>query len=141
VVQGVVIHWCQSWGVIHFASAVAFFICMALFCFFLFPKNARGEVRYLDEAGNATYLICGVFLLVALAGLAFFFLVRNTSVGQSLAAGNFVFWFETLGVLAFATAWLTKGNLIGGVANLMADKAANAEDGRDAEDPALTTPR
>lgn len=51
--------------------------------------------------------------------------IRNAPAGDlprtSLAAaGNFVFWFETLGVFAFATAWLTKGNIIGGVANLTA---------------------
>ena len=43
MVQGVVIHWCQSWGVIHFASAVAFFLCMALFCVLSFPEEREGR--------------------------------------------------------------------------------------------------
>ena len=120
VIQGIVIHWCQWWGPIHFVSAIVFFVCMALFCLCLFPKNAKGEVHYFDEAGNTTYFVCGVLLLAAIGGLLLYFFIRNTSLGQSLGAANFVFWFETLGVVAFAVAWLTKGNLIGGVGNLMA---------------------
>lgn len=137
VVQGIVVHWCQGWGVVHFLSAIAFFVCMALFCLCLFPKNGKGEVRYFDEAGNTTYFICGVVLLIAIAGLLVFFLIRNTALGKTLADGNFVFWFETLGVLAFAIAWLTKGNLIGGVGNLVAGRTASAEGAFDTEEQML----
>ncbi len=126
VVQGVVIHWCQWWGPVHFVSAAVFFLCMAGFCFFLFPKNGKGEVRYFDEAGNAVYFVCGVLLLTSIAGLTLFSFVSDTAFGQSLAAGNFVFWFETLGVLAFAAAWLTKGSLLGGVAKLITGGPARA---------------
>jgi hypothetical protein len=122
VIQGIVAHWCHRIGAIHFVSAAIFFFCMALFCLCLFPKNAKGEVHYFDEAGNTTYLICGALLLFAILGLFVFFLMRDTYMGQSLAKSNFVFWFETLGVLAFAIAWLTKGNIIGGLANLGTSK-------------------
>lgn len=139
IIQGVVLHWCQWWGVIHFASAGLFFVCMAYFCLALFPKKANGKVRY-ETAGDTTYKICGLALLFAILALAAVAFFKDTSFVQTLLENNIVFWLETLGVLAFAIAWLTKGNTLGGIANLVEGRAANAKDDPAANDRALTQP-
>ncbi len=119
IIQGIVIHWCTWWAGIHFLAAAVFYVCMAIFCLLLFPRNKQGEVKYFDEAGNTVYFICGVLLLVAIFGLLIFFFIKETGLGMNLAAKNFVFWFEALGVVAFAVAWLTKGNILAGIGNLL----------------------
>ena len=118
-VQGIVSHWCQWWEPIHFISAGLFFVCMALFCFFLFPKVKGGGVSWSNEPGNVTYFTCGIALVVSIVGLLAYFIVKTSIIGEVLAENNFVFWFETLGVVAFAIAWLTKGNLLGGMSNIV----------------------
>lgn len=101
---------------------------MAIFCLFLFPKNKKGEIHYFDEPGNSTYLACGVALIISIAGLLVYLLLGQSDLGRWLGRRNFVFWFETLGVVAFAIAWLTKGNLAGGVAALVKGKPAVSDD-------------
>ncbi|KIT16690.1 DUF998 domain-containing protein [Jannaschia aquimarina] len=129
VVQGFVGHWCTPLGALHFISAAVFFLAMALICLFLFPKNAAGEVRYFDEPGNATYLACGIALIASIVGLAIFFFIADTDLGQALAERNIVFWLETLGVLAFAIAWLTKGNILAGVGSLLSTRRSQNPEG------------
>lgn len=119
--QGFVFHWCDFGIPLHALSAGLFFLAMAVFCFALFPKSADGKCRYLNELGNFVYLCCGIALLVAIGALAYYVLVRNTPQGADLRAVNFVFWFETLGIVAFGIAWLTKGNTYGAIGNKMHD--------------------
>lgn len=119
-IQGIVAHWGTWWEGIHFVSAAVFFLCMALFCFYLFPYNGKDKIRYLNEAGNTTYLICGVFLLFAIGGMAVYLAAGDSALGTSLKSWNALYWLEAIGVLAFAIAWLTKGNAIGGFGNLVA---------------------
>lgn len=100
---------------LHLDSAAVFFIAMALFCFFLFPKgNLKAGKSRLGSPANVIYFVCGTLIVVAIGAMALFWLVSEPTKlvwGQN----NYIFWFETLGVVAFAVSWLTKGKIIAGL--------------------------
>ena len=80
------------------------------------------------------YLACGIALLVSIAGLLYYALA-GAETKAALRARNYVFWFETLGVVAFAISWLAKGKIVQGVANLVGPGGdAPADKGFDEDD-------
>lgn len=113
-------------GWLHLSIATVFFACLAVFCFVLFPKGKRDEIsRNRKKAEDVTYKTCGVLLVGAIIAIAGYELIRNTQAGQALTRVNFVFWVETVGIIAFAVSWLTKGKTIAGVKSLVARGAAS----------------
>lgn len=94
-------------GKIHFFSAACFFILLAAISLFLFT---RSRAYYSDNktTRNKIYILCGVIMLVCLVAIAVYFqLYDMESTGSS-----FVFWTETVALLAFGISWLTKGGTI-----------------------------
>lgn len=122
-VQGIVAHWCAfAW--IHFASAMVFFLALTVFCFFLFPRGDQtgdGRVNW-HGAKNRLYFICGALLTLSFAALLIYALVPS-GTKSTFRAGNYVFWWETVAVFAFATSWLAKGKILEGVLDLMTRRA------------------
>lgn len=111
-IQGAVTHWC-SFAWIHFASAAVFFICLAIFCFRLFPRGDTHPDGSIDwtTAKNRIYFVCGVAILVSIAALLVYALVGD-GAKEALRRFHYVFWWETVGVIAFAISWLTKGKIV-----------------------------
>lgn len=109
-IQGITGH--PSW--LHPGSAILFFAAITYMCVFLFPKGpGRWRMAVFLKPENAVYAACGAMMLAACIGLAFVF-------GDGCAARwNATFWFETLGIVAFAVAWLVKGKALVGMRNLM----------------------
>ena len=91
--------------VIHYSFALVFFLCLATFCLYKFPKNAKPHRR-------RVYLTCGWVIVAALlltAVCVYFkrFTVDN-AVREMVLDNNLIFWFETIGIWAFAVSWLAK---------------------------------
>lgn len=106
VIQGFTGH--PGW--LHVAAAVLFFGAVTYMCVFLFPKGAgRWHISVFKQPENAAYALCGALMAIACIGLLF--VVHN----DCAARWNAVFWFETLGITAFAAAWLIKGRAILGL--------------------------
>jgi hypothetical protein len=127
--QGFVAHWTRMpW--IHFASAALFFGCLAVFCLVLFPKGDRTKAGGIDwtTPNNRVYLICGAAILVSIAALGIYALLGRGSKTW-LDSVHYVFWWETVGVIAFAVSWLTKGKLRQGVANMVKTARPSAKSG------------
>jgi hypothetical protein len=124
--QGIYFHWCSRIESIHFVSAAVFFLMMAVFCLYLFPRGDRTADGRIDWSGgkNRLYLICGIALLASIAGLLYYAFLGDQA---ALSAWNYVFWFETLGVVAFAIAWLAKGKIVQGMTNLVTSRKQSAE--------------
>lgn len=118
-VQGFVTHW-TAFAWIHFASAAVFFVCLAIFCFFLFPKgDLRPDGRIDWKApNNRIYLICGILILASI-GFVGAYALSPPETQALLGRHNYIFWCETVGVVAFAVSWLTKGKLRRGIAELV----------------------
>jgi hypothetical protein len=93
---------------LHYASAAVFFACLAVFCLLLFTKGARDDQgRMMWTPRNRFYVGCGMLILASMLALGVYFLFPDLQ--GRLNAVNYIFWSETVGVLAFAASWLVKG--------------------------------
>jgi len=57
---------------------------------------------------NKIYIICGVVMLAALSAITIYFSFLQKSYLQT----SFVFWAETVALVAFGISWLTKGGAL-----------------------------
>ena len=89
----------------HYTSALTFFVCLGVFCYFKFPKTSKPFRRRI-------YLWCGHVILVAtvLITITSYFKVKGSpEVRAFVIDWNLVLWLEAIGIWAFAISWLTKG--------------------------------
>jgi hypothetical protein len=118
-VQGLIEY--PAW--LHVTSAAVFFGCLAIFCLFLFPKGHRHPDGRIDwtTAENRAYLVSGIALVASIVALVFYGLQawREGSVSEALDAYYWVFFWEAVGVIAFAISWLIKGDTIQGLRSLL----------------------
>ena len=93
---------------LHYGSAALFFVCLALFCLVLFTKGDRDTTGHMMwTPRNRFYVGCGLVILGSIAALAVYKLIPGLQPG--LDAFHYIFWCETIGILAFAASWLAKG--------------------------------
>ena len=90
--------------VLHYSFALVFFVCLATFCLYKFPKTSRPWRRRI-------YIRCGQIIVVALVltTIAVFFKrVVGGPIGAFVLDHSLIFWFEAIGVWAFAISWIVK---------------------------------
>jgi hypothetical protein len=94
--------WRLDWmGLAHFGSAIALFICFAIFCLVLFrTKRSAPSVDDGKSKRDKIYLACGILILVGLAWAGW-----EKMPGHS----GHIFFPEFLMLVAFSVSWLTKG--------------------------------
>ena len=98
---------CHS-NILHFGSAGIFFVCMLVFCIFIFTKGDRDEGGKLVWTGETLiYVSCGV--LIGIAILAMIPYIAFDEFAARAAPYKYLYFWESVGVFAFATAWLRKG--------------------------------
>jgi len=96
-------------GSIHFISASAFFIILAGFSLFRFTLTDKEKSLTKQKLNrNIIYRICGVVMLVCLVSIVIFFQFFLSAISES----HFVFWGETIALIAFGVSWLTKGGTL-----------------------------
>ena len=108
----------------HYASALVFFSCLAVFCLAKFSRSARTRRRYL-------YIACGWVLLAALVGITLASVVKIFGGGAlqlAVVRYNVVFWFEAFGIWAFGLSWLVKGEADIALVRLVGLPVADQED-------------
>lgn len=91
--------------IFHYASAVMFFSCLAVFCLAKFARSAKPRRRRI-------YLACGWTIVLALFGIAGASAIKILGSGpvQAFVVDyGLVFWFEAVGIWAFGLSWLVKG--------------------------------
>lgn len=93
-------------GKVHFFCASCFFVLLAYISLFLFTKGSGYTKNKL--ARNRIYITCGIVMLACLIAIAVYFRLYDLDYTGS----SFVFWTETLALLAFGISWLTKGGTI-----------------------------
>lgn len=97
---------------LHYLSAMVFFACMALFSLVQFPRGEQGpDGRLIWSMRTIIYLACGTLILAAMVALVPYFLA-SPDRKAAMAANHYLFWCESLGVVAFAISWLTKGRTL-----------------------------
>lgn len=96
-------------GSIHFICASLFFIILACFSIFRFTLTEKGKSRTKQKVNrNIIYRACGVVMLVCLVSIVIFFKFFHDAGSGS----HFVFWGETIALIAFGVSWLTKGGTL-----------------------------
>lgn len=96
-------------GMIHFGSATALFICFAVFSMWLFTKSKKGvEPTPKKLKRNRVYRICGVIIILSI--LAMF--IYSVFIEDNYHIQRFIFWGETVALIAFGVSWLVKGEAI-----------------------------
>jgi hypothetical protein len=98
----------QDWvGMVHFICAAVFFIILSGISMFLFTR-AKPDPTKQKVARNKIYLICGLVMMTSLTGILVCFGFFKFEKSQSC----FVFWAETVALIAFGVSWLTKGGTL-----------------------------
>ena len=94
-------------GIIHFTCAALFFLTLALFSLFLFTRKGSNPTQQ-KLARNKVYVICGLIMITCLVAIAIYLnFIQNNNHGS-----GFVFWAETIALVAFGVSWLTKGGTL-----------------------------
>lgn len=92
-------------SIFHYISALTFFICLGVFCYFKFPKTAKPVRRRI-------YFWCGHVIVIStiLITITSYMKVKGSPEMKAMVVDwNLVLWLEAIGVWAFAFSWLTKG--------------------------------
>jgi hypothetical protein len=93
-------------GIIHYACATIFFVTLALFSIVLFTKKDKNPTPQKIKR-NLIYRLCGYCMLTCLLTI-----LIHEFIPKHNPDNNFVFWAETIALLAFGISWLTKGGTL-----------------------------
>ena len=94
-------------GKIHLTCAALFFLTLAIFSLFLFTKKGSDPTPQ-KLRRNMIYITCGLIMVACLISLVIYLkFIQNDS-----SESNFVFWAETVALIAFGVSWLTKGGTL-----------------------------
>ena len=107
----------RGWGTVkptpdrHPTCAALLFIVLALMCLKLFTQTDAANPTPRKLRRNKRYVVCGytIFACIALIGSHSLLEHFYSSLAARLDCYNPVFWLESGSVLAFAIAWLVKG--------------------------------
>ncbi len=102
---------------LHYAAAIVFFVCLALFSLLQFPNGERdAQGRLLWTRRSFIFLGCGAVIFAMMVAIVPYFLA-DPETRARLSDRNFLFWSESLATVAFATSWLTKGRALSTLSN------------------------
>lgn len=87
----------------HIYVVVAFFLIISYLTIFRFTKPGPEGYTGRKRTRNKIYVACGAVMVASLAAIV---------VLKGLSSDNPIFWPETVAIVAFGIAWLTKGHTI-----------------------------
>jgi hypothetical protein len=94
-------------GIIHFICATMFFLILAGFSLFLFTRKGSYPTRR-KLRRNMIYIICGSVMIACLIAIMIYYII----IHDDKSGSDFVFWAETVALIAFGVSWLTKGGTL-----------------------------
>ena len=94
---------------VHFGSAGLLFVVLSIFCLYLFRKTNLDTIPKGSKKAwrNLTYTVCGLTLIGCILAMAGYFIYGSVTGNDPYP--NFIFWGETIGLLAFGWSWIVKG--------------------------------
>jgi hypothetical protein len=94
--------WTRTTGRIHDVGAVVLLAMFAVFALWLFRLTAKGEQPTADKRRrNAVYLVCGIVIVLCILWAGF-----------NRLTGRYIFWPESVALIAFSLSWLVKGRAL-----------------------------
>jgi hypothetical protein len=110
-------------GVLHLVFASIFFLTIAFFAIVLFRRTSGMGPTERKLQRNRVYLAAGVVIIVCLLAIA----VVHQFFNAATAGLHPELWLESIAVMSFGLAWLTKGEaILGDVFPTPAMAATNA---------------
>lgn len=85
----------------HIYVVAAFFLIISYLTIFRFTRPSQPHITKQKETRNKVYIACGIVMVICIALVVIIKLRDYTSS---------IFWPETVAIVAFAIAWLTKGH-------------------------------
>ena len=98
---------------LHLGFALVFFLALAYFALVLFPMGGKRtpEGRPAPSPEHHTYRACGVIILISLVAIVAYVAGLSNAL-PILRQVDFLFWAETVAVVAFSVSWLAKGKFL-----------------------------
>jgi len=87
----------------HIYMVSTFFIIISYLAIFRFTKPSQPVITKQKKSRNKIYVVCGIVMLLSLGSIV---VLKVSSKDSS------IFWPETIAIIAFGIAWLTKGQAI-----------------------------
>lgn len=110
-------------GYLHSASGGAFFLTLAFYSLFHFPRPSDNpEQEPHIQQRNFVYRCSGIVILLSMIAMGTYLFLIPTDWKIVCNQYNALFWLEAIAIWAFAAAWLTKGRVI--VADIAIDLLA-----------------
>lgn len=95
-------------GRIHLISAGLMFICLAIMCFQFTRHEPSGQMTQQKRTRNRVYYLCGIGIIVSIAWIFASMFLDDFPIGFNYD----VLLFESVAVVLFGLAWLTKSEVI-----------------------------
>src|SRR5262245_15381653 len=86
----------------HIYFVAAFFLIISYLTIFRFPKLSQPLMTEQKKSRNKIYVACGIVMVIMLVAIL---------ILKAQATNRSIFWPETIAIVAFGIAWLTKGQL------------------------------
>ena len=100
-------------GYIHTVSGGTFFLTLAIFSLYHFPRGHFGlRLKTRDEQRDGLYLASGLTIAGCMGVMAIHVFLVPDAYKDSLRKFNVLFWLEWIAVWAFSGAWLVKGQAL-----------------------------
>lgn len=95
---------------LHYLTSAVFFVILALMSLFLFTKS-KGHMTKKKKQRNRVYRICGIVILVSIAGIP---IAGLDAIWEYIKFLKPTLVLEAIALTAFGISWLTKGEAIFG---------------------------
>ena len=99
-------------GYLHTLSGGVFFLTLAIYSLYHFPRNSRIEKEPHLRERSFIFRISGAVILLCMTAMAAYLFLPSPSLKETLNRFNLLFWLEWIAVWAFASAWLAKGRVL-----------------------------
>jgi hypothetical protein len=111
-------------GYLHTVSGGVFFLTLACYSLYHFPRDARLEQEPHLRERSWIYRASGLVILFCMVAMAAYLFLLGGQWKRLFNDFNFLLWMESIAVWSFAAAWLAKGRVI--VAEIAVDVLAYA---------------
>lgn len=95
-------------GRLHLISAGLLFVCLAIMCFLFTRHELNADMKPEKLVRNRVYYICGIGIITCIA----FMFARLVFTDFALGFDYDLLVFESIAIILFGLAWLTKSEVI-----------------------------
>lgn len=99
-------------GYLHTLSGGVFFLTLAFYSLYHFPRDSRREREPHLFERDFVYRSSGLVILASMSAMGGYLFLLPAPWKQTFNDYNFLFWMEWVAVWSFASAWLAKGRTI-----------------------------